>query len=107
MEIVGSRFDDHVYDCTALTDIRSEIAGLHLEFINGFYRWLQDFEADLLLIVVESVEQEIVVCSHQAVHLDGSVAAFVFRDTSLLHNACRPLIHSWTEIGELQKVATV
>ena len=107
MEIVRAGFYDHVYHRTPLADIRSEVAGLHLEFVDRFHRRLQNLESDLLFVIVETIEQEIVVCCHQTVYVNGAVTAFVLGDAALLHRADLALIDPRAEIGELHEIASV
>jgi len=52
---------------------------------------LNDLKPDLLLVVVESVQEKIVVGCGETVDLNGAIAALVFWNPALLHDALRCL----------------
>ena len=107
VELVGPGLQHDVHHRAAPANVGSKIVGLNLEFLDGINRRLDDFEANLLLVVVKSVQQEVVVGRHQSVCLNRSVAALVLRNASLLHDAGRALVDPGTEVGKLDEVSPV
>src|SRR5439155_6197226 len=107
MKLIASGFEHHVDDRAASPNVSTEIVGLDFELLNRIDGGLNDFEADLLFVVVESIEQEVIVRGRQPIHLDGPIASLVLGNAALLDDPLRPGGHPRCEVGELEEITAV
>ena len=61
MKIVAAGFQHNVYNGPAFANVGAEVVGLDFELLNRINGRLDYFEADLLLVVIKPIQQEVVI----------------------------------------------
>ena len=107
VKLVAAGLQNNVHHRSALANVRAKIIGLNFKLFNRIHGWLDHLEPNLLLVVIESIQKEVVVGRRQAVDLNRAIAALIFRNTALLHNPLRPTVHTGREIRKLNKIPAV
>src|ERR1017187_8432490 len=109
MKLIGPRLQHDVHHGPTSSNVGAEVVGLHFEFLDGVDRGLDDFDSNLLFVVVEAVQKKIVVGGSEPVHLNGGIAPLIFRDASLLHGetSARPLVDARRQIGQFHEVSSI
>ena len=82
MNLVGSGLEHYVHGRATAPELRRHGVFFCLEFLDGIGRRQHNRAAQSELVVVDSVQQEVVVGDAQPVDGDGFIRAFVFKHAS-------------------------
>src|SRR5204863_4621546 len=107
VDSIRAGFHYHIYRGTAAPEFRAHGVLFGAEFLNCVRRRKYDNSAKSELIIVNTVQKEVVVRDSEAVDRQGFVCPFVFKNAAGSVRSSLATVSPWPEIGKLNEISPV